>query len=165
MRFRPAFSTPATASGTHSVRASRSPGTRNPFARRALRRQADVILRGGARVHPESSLLSWRAAELTSPRRRRSYARSLQSIGKGLTGKTLPGAVPLNRAGVRPYAATLAALADRLGDLSRPVAPRGILLLEDLLTQGDSPLYAQENAEQLPERLREIETALGKERV
>jgi hypothetical protein len=66
---------------------------------------------------------------------------------------------------VRPYAATLAALADRVGDLSRPVAPRGILLLEDLLTQGDSPLYARENVEQLPERLREIETALGKGRV
>jgi hypothetical protein len=66
---------------------------------------------------------------------------------------------------VRPYAATLAALADRVGDLSRPVAPRGILLLEDLLTQGDSPLYARENVEQLPERLREIETALGTERV
>ena len=69
--------------------------------------------------------------------------------------------MPLNRQGVRPHAATLAALADRVGNLSRPVAPRGILLLEDLLTQGDSPLYARENVEQLPDRLREIERALG----
>lgn len=70
--------------------------------------------------------------------------------------------MPLNRAGVRPYAATLAALADHVGDLSRPVAPRGILLLDDLLTHGDSPLYAREYLAQLPDRLREIETALGK---
>lgn len=162
MRFRTSLDTPAAASGRRTVRASRSPGTRNPLAKRALRRQADLILRGGARVHPDSVLLSRRAAELTSARRRRSYARSLRSIGKGLTGTLRPGAVPLNRAGVRPYAATLAALADRVGDLARPVEPRGILLLEDLLTQGDSPLYARETVEQLPERLREIETALGK---
>ncbi len=80
---------------------------------------------------------------------------------KGLDGNALPGAVPLNRRGVRPYTASLAALAERVGDLSRPVAPRGMLLLEDLLTNGDSPLYARENVDMLPERLREIEHALG----
>ena len=69
--------------------------------------------------------------------------------------------MPLNRVGVRPYAAAIAALADRVGDLSRPVAPRGMLLLEDLLTHGDSPLYARQNVKQLPDRLREIELALG----
>jgi hypothetical protein len=37
-----------------------------------------------------------------------------------------------------------------------------MLLLDDLLAHGDSPLYARENLAQLPDRLREIETALGK---
>jgi hypothetical protein len=135
---------------------------RNPFAKRALRRRADVLLRGGARVHPESALLTWRAAELTSARARRRAARSLRGVVRGLDGNALPGAVPLNRRGVRPYTAALVALADRVGDLARPVAPRGMLLVEDLLVGGDSPLYARENLERLPGSLREIEHALGK---
>ena len=62
---------------------------------------------------------------------------------------------------MRPYTAALVALADRVGDLSRPVAPRGMLLVEDFLIGGDSPLYARENLGRLPEDLREIEHALG----
>ncbi len=80
---------------------------------------------------------------------------------KGLDGNALPGAVPLNRRGVRPYTAALAALAELVGDLSHPVAPRGMLLLDDLLTSGDSPLYARENLDRLPGALREIVRALG----
>jgi hypothetical protein len=37
-----------------------------------------------------------------------------------------------------------------------------MLLVEDLLVGGDSPLYARENLERLPGSLREIEHALGK---
>ena len=55
---------------------------------------------------------------------------------------------------MRPYTAALAALAERVGDLSRPVAPLGMLLVDDLLTNGDSPLYARENADELPQTLR-----------
>ena len=161
MRFRLAVNTPASASGTRSTRASGSPSTRNPFTKRALRRNADRILRGGARVHPDSALLVWRAAELTSARKRRSFARSLRGVVRGLDGNALPGAVPLNRRGVRPYTAALVALAELVGDLSRPVAPRGMLLLDDLLTSGDSPLYARENVDRLPGDLREIVRALG----
>jgi hypothetical protein len=161
MKNRRTPNTPAAASGTRSARASRSPRTRNPLTRRTLRRNADAILRGGTRVHPESALLSWRAAELTSERRRRSAARSLRGVVRGLDGNALPGAVPLNRRGLRPYTASLAALAERVDDMSRPGGPRGMLLLDDLLTNGDSPLYARENADLLPERLREIERALG----
>ena len=81
-------------------------------------------------MHPDSALLVWRAAELTSTRERRRYARSLRSVVKELDGKHLPGAVPLNRRGLRPYAAALAALAERLGDLSQPVTPRSMLLVQ-----------------------------------
>src|SRR4051794_1407067 len=117
MRFRLAVNTPASASGTRSTRASHSPSTRNPFTKRGLRRNADRILRGGARVHPDSALLVWRAAELTSARKRRSFARSLRGVVRGLDGNALPGAVPLNRRGVRPYTAALVALAELVGDL------------------------------------------------
>ena len=161
MKFRLALTTPATTSGTRSSRAPGSPSTRNPFRKRTLRRHADVILRNGARVHPDSALLTWRAAELTSARERRLTARSLRGIVKELDGNTLPSAVPLNRRGVRPYAAAIAALADRIGDRDVPVAPRGMLLVDDLLSNGDSPLYARQNIERLPDRLREIQNALG----
>jgi len=136
------------------------PGTRNPFKRRELRRVADRVLRGGARVHPESALLVWRASELTSARERRACARSLRAIFKELDGNTLPGAVPLNRRGVRPYAPVLTAMAARVGDLSRPVTPRAMVLVRDLLGDGDSPLYSRPNVDRLPETLQQIQSAL-----
>lgn len=125
-----------------------------------MRRFADRVLRAGARVHPESALLVWRAAELTSARERRACARSLRGVVKELDGNTLPGAVPLNRPGVRPYSPTLAGIAERLGDLSRPVTPRAVLLVRDLLGDASSPLYSRHDIDTLPERLLRIESAL-----
>jgi hypothetical protein len=139
----------------------RPPTTWTPFRRHALRQNADRILRGGARVHPESALLVWRAAELTSVRERRTCARSLRGVVKELDGKHLPGAVPLNRRAVRPYAPVLAAVAERVGDLSQPVTPRSMVLVHDLLTDGDSPLYSRPNVGKLPETLQRIQSALG----
>lgn len=144
-----------------SAVAFRSPSIWHPIRRRALRETADCILRGGARVHPESALLVWRAAELTSARERRTCARSLRSIVKELDGKHLPGAVPLNRRGARPYEPVLAAIAERVGDLSQPVTPRSMVLVRDLLTDGESPLYCRPNVDKLPEALRRIQSALG----
>ena len=144
-----------------STRAPRPPSTRNPFAKRALRRKADEILRGGARVHPESALLLWRAAELMSPRERRITARSLRGLVEELDGKALPGAVPLLHSRVRPHVPALSAIASRIGDIAQPVTPKGMLLVRDLLSHGVSPLCARQNAEQLPDRLRAIERELG----
>lgn len=144
-----------------SFAAAPLPGRWNPIRRRQLRRVADRILRGGARVHPESSLLVWRASELTSARERRACSRSLRSIFKELDGNSLPGAVPLNRRGVRPYAPALVAMAERIGDLSRPVTPRAMVLVRDLLGDGDSPLYSRPNADRLPETLQRVQSALG----
>jgi hypothetical protein len=104
----------------------------------------------------------WRAAELTSPRERRITTRSLRGLVKELDGNGLPCAVPLNRNRVRPHARSLAAFAGRIGDIAQPVTPRGMLLVRDLLSDGDSPLYARQNAELLSDRLREIEQELGK---
>ncbi len=112
-------------------------------------------------MHPESALLVWRAAELTSARERRICARSLRRIVKELEGRLLPGAVPLNRRGVRPQAPALAALAERVADVSQPVTPGGMLLVHDLLCDAYSPLYVGANVDKLPSALQRIQSALG----
>ncbi len=61
---------------------------------------------------------------------------------------------------MRPYAPVLAAAAERVGDLSRPVTPRAMVLVHDLLTDGDSPLYSRPNVDRLPETLQRIQSAL-----
>ena len=138
--------------------------THNPLRRRRLRREADRLLRAGARPRPASPLLATRAAELTSERERKVLVRSLHGVLRDLSGRTLPGASPLNRAGVRPYATQLAALALRLDDRSQPVSARGILLVHDLLTSADSPLYGFGPADELPDLVEDILAALEEER-
>jgi hypothetical protein len=94
-------------------------------------------------VHPQSALLVWRAAELTSDRNRTILARSLTGIVQELEHPALISAVPLNRAALRPHVPLLRSLAARLNELERPVAPRGMVLVEELLTDGlTSPLYS-----------------------
>jgi hypothetical protein len=44
------------------------------------RRTADRLLGTGVKVHPQSELLTWRAAELTSARNRSMLARSLRGL-------------------------------------------------------------------------------------
>lgn len=106
------------------------------------RRVADGLLRAGVAIHPASELLVRRAAELTGDRNRRMLSRSLVGIVRECERPPLVSAVPLDRRNVRPHVALVAALADRVGDLERPVSARGMVLVEDLLTDGyASPLY------------------------
>ena len=56
-------------------------------------------------------------------------------------GRFLPGASPLNRAAARTEAALLLRLAAALADGGHAVTPRGVLLVERLLTASTSPLY------------------------
>lgn len=114
----------------------------------ALRRLADRQLLGtvAPRV-PE--LVAWRAGELTSDRSRRVLAGTLRGIVSELDEGRLPGASPLNRAGARPEAGLILALADRIGDAGRPVSARGVLLVEELVTDGWGPLYARDRADAL----------------
>lgn len=114
--------------------------------RAALRRKADALLRTGVRVHPQSALLPWRAAELTSARNRRILAGSLCRIVRDLerpARRTTTSAVPLDRPAVAPHAGLLRELAGRLAAVEAPVAPVGMVLVGELLTDGIvSPLYA-----------------------
>jgi len=110
--------------------------------RSRLRRQADVLLETGVRVHPQSQLLVWRAEELTGRHNRKSLARSLHGIVRELERPSPVTARPLNRRGIRPHLELLRALADRVALLDRPVAAQGMVLVERLLTDGlASPLY------------------------
>ena len=80
----------------------------------------------------------------TTPRVRRRLARSVRGVVPKLSASRLPGASPLNRVALRPCCAELLAIADRLDDLDRPVAPVGIRAVRRLLTEPGSALYARD---------------------
>jgi hypothetical protein len=106
------------------------------------RRAADRLLRTGVNVHPESELLTRRAAELTSDRNRRMLAGSLRRIVREVERPAIVTAVPVNRCGLHPKLPLVRSLIDRVADVERPVAPQGMVLVEELLTDGfESPLY------------------------
>jgi hypothetical protein len=104
--------------------------------------------------------LSWRAAELVIPKRRLDLAHSLRRLVHDADARLLPGAQTFDRLAVRSEAETLLTLADRLADLERPVAPRGVLLLEQLLDDNWSPLHNRGRAGELRECLDEAADAL-----
>jgi hypothetical protein len=113
-----------------------------------LRRLADEQLLHGAEAG-SSPLLGWRASEVISARNRSILSRSLRGVVRDL-GRTLPGASPLNRVGARPHAGLIERLSFRVGDLERPCSPRGILRVQQLLTDGWGPLYERSRAAELP---------------
>ena len=114
----------------------------------ALRRLADRQLLGTA-LPRSPDLVAWRARELTSERNRRDLYRTLRGVISELDARRLPGSSPLNRTGARPEAGLILALADRVGDATRPVSAKGVLLVEELLTDGWGPLYARDHVEEL----------------
>ena len=118
---------------------------------------ADAWLHSGGRA----SQFQWRADELTSRGERSMLARSVRSIVRELGSP--PGfrsTVPLNRKALRPHADELRALAERLDDLERPVAPAGILEVHHLLTSPGSPLHLYAPEADLSETLIAIQQKL-----
>ena len=95
-----------------------------------------------------------------STRGRRSLARSLEGVIRSLDARRLPGASPLNRAGLWPYVGELQELAQRVGDLDRPASKRGLRLVRQLLTDGGSPLYDRDRIQELPATVHAILSAL-----
>ena len=100
-----------------------------------------------------------RIAELTSRRERTLLAKSLRGAVRDAEHPAF-AATPLSRHAVVESADELTELADRLSDLDRPVAPRGVVLVVRLLTEGESPLYAREREAELPAELARIRSAL-----
>jgi hypothetical protein len=129
------------------------------IAVRRLRALADrIILRADA--HPiASALVSWRMLELTSRRHRHVVAWEAARLARELDVATLPGAVPLNRAAVRPYRHQLEEISAAL-DGATPVTARGVLLAEELLSSPESPLFDRDAVTTLEPQLRRVISAL-----
>jgi hypothetical protein len=100
---------------------------------------------------------SWRAAELVVPKNRLELARTVRDVVHEAGLRYAISASPVNRRAVHAESTRLLQLGDRLADLERPVAARGVLLVQHLLAGGSSPLYDTEH----PEALRfHVEAAL-----
>jgi hypothetical protein len=122
---------------------------------RAARRRADTELLATRLPSPR---LAWRTVELVAEESRLELGRSLTDVVHSADERLLPSASPLNRGSVRELRSQLLELAARLYDLSQPVAPRGILLVERLLHDGSGQLYGRS----APSRLRaEVSQARG----
>ena len=130
----------ATACGLIFVAALKAARAASDRGRR--RRAADDWLVWGATARPSSALLSWRAAELTSPRVRSTFAHSLRQIQREALGRTRPGPLPLNTRALRRHLRLVHALEERLENAARPVSAQGMVLVNRLLTEPGSPLYA-----------------------
>jgi len=126
---------------------------------RRLRALADQIILRAEAHRIASALVSWRMLELTSRRHRHVVAAEAARLSRELDAATLPGAVPLNRAAVRPYRQELEAIAAAL-ESGEPVSARGVLLVQDLLSSPTSPLYDRAAVGALEPRLHRAITAL-----
>lgn len=111
---------------------------------RAERARADAELVESRLPSPR---LAWRVEELTSEPNRVELGRRLTDIVHASDERRLPGASPVDRGAVRECRAQLLDLAARLFDMSRPVAPRGVLMTEKLLASG--ALYGNGRAPRL----------------
>jgi hypothetical protein len=124
------------------------------FERRALRaerQRADAELVASRRPSPR---LAWRIAELVGDEHRVETARRLTDVVHAADERFLPGASPVDRGAVRECRAQLLELAARVCDTSRPVAPRGMLLVLQLL--GGGAVYGNGRA---PRLRRDVEAA------
>jgi hypothetical protein len=104
----------------------------------AARRIADAELLATALPSPR---FAWRTNELCSDEHRRALAESIVHVVRGSDTRYLPSASPLNRVAVRDQLPLLLSVASVLADTERRVSPRGVLLVEELLTGSASPLY------------------------
>jgi hypothetical protein len=93
--------------------------------------------------------LGLRAAQLTATARRRALARSLERALREARGRARWScAAPLDRGAVRLAAPELCTLAAELSEAVAP-APQGVALVEQLLRDPGSPLYAPGDEEAL----------------
>jgi hypothetical protein len=134
----------------------------SPFAvfRRARERAAaDRWLVERTHIFSTDAIVRRRIAELTSFHERTRIAKSLLGAVRD-AGHPGISASPLSRRAVVECADELTELAQRLSDLDRPVAPRGVVLALRLLTDGGSALYARDRSAELPFAVARIRAAL-----
>jgi hypothetical protein len=97
--------------------------------------------------------LAWRIEELVSTKNRLDLAHSLRTLVRDTSPRYVLSPSPVNRVAVRAESTTLLAAADRLASLERPVAARGVVLLDRLLIDPSGPLYDRERVDKLPVHL------------
>jgi hypothetical protein len=124
---------------------------------RAARRSADEQLLASRLPSPR---LAWRVAELTSPEHRVELGRAITNAVHAADERLLPNATPLDRSAVRECRPQLLDIASRLFDTGRSVTPKGVLLVDGLLTDGDGPLYGHAAPRRLRLELMRIQAAL-----
>lgn len=108
-------------------------------------------------------LLARRAAQLASPRTRKKLAKALhRACAKANKRQGVSAAIPADPVAVQVAEPALSTLVAAL-DLDEPVAPRGVALVQLLLTGVDSPLYRPEHQDALYEAAREALFALRAE--
>ena len=107
---------------------------------------------------PERALC---AAHLVAPRHRQELAASLEDVVESAMGPWpgLSAAAPLARGQIRAARDELLDLAARLRT-GRDVTPRGAALVEELLHDGSSPIYAKPEPEDLDAHARATRVAL-----
>jgi hypothetical protein len=109
-----------------------------------------------------SSVHAARSLQLTSDRRRRSLARSIDRLIEAAEQPRalFPGAaVPPRPGQVRTAKAMLVSIASRLRSAA-PVDARGVAYLRELLCNGDSPFYARAPAGALAAELHTVSDML-----
>ena len=112
----------------------------------AARRIADAELVAAALPSPR---FAWRTNELCSAEHRRALAASLIDVARASESRYLPGPSPLNRIAARDQLALLLQIGAVLADTNRRVAPRGVILVEQLLTESKSPLFRHPATDEL----------------
>ena len=106
----------------------------------AARRAADAELISASLPSPR---FAWRTNELCSDEHRRELAESLVEVARASEARYLPGTSPLNRTAARDQLSLLLQIGAILADTNRHVTPRGVLLVERLLTDARSQLYVR----------------------
>jgi hypothetical protein len=105
--------------------------------------------------------LALRAAQVTAADRRRVLAKGLErAVSDAHRPPRWSCAAPLDRSAVRAAAPALRALAAGLTEATAP-APQGVALVEQLLRDPGSPLYAPGDEEGVRECARIARKALG----
>jgi hypothetical protein len=95
-------------------------------------------------VAPVSNWHAWRLRRLTSPRSRQRLARDIDRLIEDAAAPSRPfrgSAAPINGDEVKRCRGLLEEVAGELRD-NDSAAPRGIALVESLLRDGASPVYA-----------------------
>lgn len=128
----------------------------------ALRDRADAWIVAHAVGQPTDDLVVRRMRELTDPRTRTALAAAVRSIAEDSRTGGWSWMMYPNHRGIREHRRELVHLARELGDLSRPVAPRGVALAHRLVTAAGGPLHDPGRADELSAAVRDTIAALDR---